>query len=119
MSDRFELLPSTAISPDLSAARGWRESAAAVRRVAGEVTRPAIELAAFHRADVWQGAVANRFGVDLDRWQNLLGRDPASRDELSLAGELVAVAERLEARASATEIAAGGDAAFWGRRDPP
>ena len=74
------------------------------------------DLAAFHRADVWQGAVATRFGDDLEHWRTRLGRD----HELGLGAELLAVADRLDARALAAERwRAGALSDLWDRDPAP
>ncbi len=62
------------------------------------------EVAAYHRADVWQGAVATAFGDALEHWRSRLSTD----QELGLGAELRAVADRLEARAISADLAAGG-----------
>jgi hypothetical protein len=103
-----------------SAAPRWREAAAALRRVALEIPSLAHDLAAYHRPDAWQGAVATRFGDDLDRWGTRLGRPEGPSGGLDLVSELLALAGRLEARASAAEAArAAGtadDPVWWAWR---
>ncbi len=96
-----------------SAAPRWREAAAALRRVVVEIPSLAHDLAAYHRPDVWQGAVATRFGDDLGRWGARLGHPDAPGGGLDLVNELLALAGRLEARASAVEAAGTADDPVW------
>ncbi|MGZ4759704.1 MAG: hypothetical protein ACXV95_11650 [Acidimicrobiales bacterium] len=123
MSMSIEPAPSWAapLAPPLDAgaveAARWREAAQALRRLAAAIPPLAHDLAAFHRRDVWQGAVATRFGDDLERWRSRLGRDGASADGLDLTGELRAVADRLDTRATAVETSGtGADPSWWGWR---
>jgi hypothetical protein len=116
MSDRFDLSPPAAIDPALTMVATWRRGAGALRRQADEVAELAHDLAAHHRPDVWQGAVATRLGDDLEHWRTRLGRD---RD-YGLAAELVALADRLDARALAAEQAgAGALSDLWDRSPAP
>jgi hypothetical protein len=96
-----------------SAAPRWREAAAALRRVAVEIPSLVHDLAAYHRPDVWQGAVATRFGDDLGRWSDRLGRPDAAGGGLDVVSELLATADRLDARAGAVEAPGTADDPVW------
>lgn len=87
----------------------WRSTALTLRRAATMVDRPATDAAAFDRDDVWQGAVASNFRDELDQWRRRLGGDG-----VSLAVELVAAADRIEARA----VALAGELSEAERSDP-
>ena len=101
-------------------AERWRQAAADLRRAADEVGAIVDDVAAFHRPDVWQGAVASRFGDDLDHWRSRLGGELHG---LGLRRELLALADRLQGQVCAVEREAGGvgasvgdDTFWWGRR---
>jgi hypothetical protein len=116
MSDRFELSPVAAVDPAMARVATWRRGADALRLQADEVAALAHDLSAHHRPDVWQGAVATRFGDDLEYWRTRLGLD---RDD-GLGAELVALAARLDARALAAEhVAAGALSDLWDRSPVP
>jgi hypothetical protein len=105
------------IPPAASMAPIWRDAAVAVRRLAAEVHRVVHDLAAFHRPDVWRGAVATRFGDDLERWRVRLGSLGAPAGGSDLVGELLALADRLDARAASAEgSTTAPDPSWWGWR---
>ena len=113
---RFDLSPVPAVDPATAMVAMWRRRAEALRRQACEVATMAHELSAHHRPDVWQGAVATRLGEDLEHWRIRLGRDRPD----GLAAELMAVADRLDARVLAAEqmgSSALGD--LWDRSPAP
>ncbi len=116
MSDRFDLSPVPALDPAVAMVATWRRGADALRRQADEVAALAHDLSAYHRPDVWRGAVATRLGDDLEHWRTRLGRD---RDD-GLGAELVALAERLDARAHAAEqVGAAALCDPWDRSPAP
>jgi len=111
------IVPAEALAASMAAR--WREAATALRRLAAEVPRPAHDLAAFHRPDVWRGAVATRFGDDLEHWRSRLGSATGAAAGLDLAGELRAMSDRLDARAAAVDVdvsVTAADPSWWGWR---
>jgi hypothetical protein len=103
ISPRAAFLGPDPIDPDaalLAAGRRqcdeWRSTALALRRAATIIDQPATDVAAFDRDDVWQGRVASMFRDELDQWRRRLGGAG-----VSLSVELVAAADRIEARAAA------------------
>lgn len=112
MTNRFELTPTDPVDLAGRMAATWRRDATALRRQLDEVTVLAHDLAAYHRPDVWQGAVATRFGDELEHWRARLGRDRG----VGLGAELLALADRLDARAFAAEQPrAGAIEQLWAR----
>jgi len=103
MSDRFDLWPTPVVDPTPAGTDTWRRAATSLRLAAAEVGVLAHDLAAYHRTDVWQGAVATGFGDELGHWRTRLSSD----QELGLGTELRALADQLDARARVAELGLG------------
>jgi hypothetical protein len=113
MSDRFDLVPAPTIDATRSTTDVWRRAATALRLAAGEIELLPHDLTAYHRTDVWRGAVASAFGDELAHWRSRL----SSGQELGLGTELRALTDRLDARALATELSAEGPlGGLWARQ---
>jgi hypothetical protein len=116
VSPRVPFLIAAPVAPDIglfTAGRrqcdDWRRTASALRSAATIADEPAVAVAAFDRDDVWQGSVASAFHDELGQWRRRLGGDG-----VSLSAELVAAADRIEARAAALDAALAGGATTAG-----